>query len=152
MIFKFIYLFIYLFIHNFATSNRLTMQKTQLYKALVHPKLDCCSCVWDPPSITLLDKLEPIQGFAANLYMKWCMVPSTLFTSDLNLPTLYSHRSWQKVLLCRHIITNKSIISPSSHFSPPPHPNPRTHHPHTVQVPFARTACFHAILPLCIHL
>ena len=43
-------------------------------------------------------------------------------------------------LLCRCIIRNEPIISLSSYFSPPPHPNPRTHLPHTVHVPFARTA------------
>ena len=52
-------------------------------------------------------------------------------------------RSRQKVLLCRRIIRNESIISPSSYFPPPSsHHNPRTHHPHTVHVSFARTSSF----------
>ena len=67
---------------NFHLADQKTL--SQLYKALVLPKLDYCSCVWDPP-------------------------PSLL------------QISW----------------SPS-----PPHPNPRTHLPHTVHVPFARTASF----------
>ena len=65
---------------NFQQAN----QKTQLYKALVLPKLDYCSCIWDPPSITLLDKLELIQGFAAKLYVKRCMVsPPQLYSPHI---------------------------------------------------------------------
>ena len=86
--------------------------------------------------------VESIQGFAAKLCTKQWSVPSTLVTSDLNWPTLRSRRSRQKVLLCRCIIRNESIISPSSYFSPPPHPNPRTHLPHTVHAPFARINSF----------
>ena len=125
---------------NFQLADQKTL--SQLYKALVLPKLDYCSCVWDPPSITLSNKLESIQGFAAKLCTKRWSVPSTLVTSDLNWPTIRSRRSRQKVLLCRRIIRNESIISPSSYFSPPPHPNPRTHLPHTVHAPFARTTSF----------
>ena len=109
---------------------------------MVLPKLDYCSCGWDPLSITLLDKLESIQGFAAKLCMKRWSAFSSLVISDLNWPTLHSRRSRQKVLLCRRIIRNESIISPSSYFSVPAHPNPRTHLPHTLHVPFARTVSF----------
>ena len=43
----------------------------------------------------------------------------------------------------RHIIKNKSIINFSILiFLPPPHPNPRTHHFHTIHIPFARTSSF----------
>ena len=66
----------------------------------------------------------------------------SIVTSDLNWPTLRSCCSRQKVLLCRRIIRNESIISPSPYFSAPAHPNPRTHLPHTLCVPFARTASF----------
>ena len=103
---------------NFQLADLKTL--SQLYKALVLPRLDYCSCIWDPPppSITLSNKLESIQGFAAKLCTKRWSVPSTLLTSDLNCPILYSCRSRQKVLLCRRIIRNESIIPPSSYFHP----------------------------------
>ena len=90
-------------------------------------------------SITFSDKLESIQGIAAKLCTKRWSEPPTILASDLNWPALCSR---QKVLLCRRIIRNKSIISPSPYFFPPPHPNPRTHHPHSVHVLFARTTSF----------
>ena len=99
-------------------------------------------------SITFSDKLESIQGFAAKLCTKQWSDPPTVLDSDLNWPTLCSR---QKVLLCRRIIRNKSIISPSPYFFPPPHPNPRTHHPHTVHVLFARTTSFQSFFTQQLH-
>ena len=66
---------------------------SQLYKALVLPKLDYCSSVWDPASSTLSDKLESVQRFAAKLC--WSASPTEL-TSALNWPSLRSRRSRPK--------------------------------------------------------
>ena len=125
---------------NFHLADQQTL--CQLYKTLVLPKLDYCSSVWDPTSSTLVEKLESVQRFAAKLCSKrWSDSPTTL-SKALNWPTLHSRRSRQKVMLCRRIFKNESIISPSSYFSPPAHLNSRLYHPHSVRVPFARTAFF----------
>ena len=81
---------------------------SRLYKALVLPKLDYCSCVWDPASsTTLTDRLESAQRFAAKLCTKrWSDSPS-LLTASLNWPSL-----------CRRIIRKESIIPPCLYFSP----------------------------------
>ena len=101
---------------NFQLADQKTL--SQLYKALVLPMLDYCSCVWDPSSTILSDKLESVQRFAAKLCTKrWSDSPTSLI-SALNWPTLHSRCSRQKVLLCRRIIKNESIISPSPYFSP----------------------------------
>ena len=126
---------------NFRQADCVTLSR--LYKALVLPKLDYCSCVWDPASsTTLTEKLESVQRFAAKLCTKrWSDSPS-LLTARLNWPNLHSRRSRQKLQLCRRIIRKESVIPPSSHFSPPSHVNPRTSHPFTVNVPHARTTAF----------
>ena len=99
-----------------------------LYKALVLPKLDYCSSVWDPHTITLSDRLESVQRFAAKLCTKrWSASSSDLFSS-LNWPQLHTCRLRQKALLCRRIIRNESIIQPLSYFHPQCNPNPRTCH------------------------
>ena len=92
--------------HNFQQVDQ---------KTLVLSRLDYGSCIHYPPSITLSDKLESIQGFAAKLCMKWWSAPSTL---DLNWPTLRSRSSRQKVLLCRHIIKQIHHFSILAFFSP----------------------------------
>ena len=77
---------------------------------------------------------------------QWSCVNTVVAYDFLYLPQIWTGlpsapTTRQKVLLCRCVIRNKSIIFPSSYFShSPPHPNPRTHHPHTVHVPFARTS------------
>ena len=38
-----------------------------LYKCLILPHLDYCSAVWEPSTITLINKLESVQKFAAKL-------------------------------------------------------------------------------------
>ena len=46
------------------------MALSHLYKALVLPKLDYCSSVWDSHAVILIDRLESVQRFAAKLCMK----------------------------------------------------------------------------------
>ena len=97
-----------------------TCRPANLVQALVLPKLDYCSIVWDPTSSTLAEKLESVQRFAAKLCSKrWYNI-----IQALNWPTLHSRRSRQKVLLCTSLL------------------NSRTYHLYSVRVPFARTASF----------
>ena len=125
---------------NFRQADQRTL--SQLYKALVLPKLDYCSCVWDPATSTLINRMESVQKFAAKLCMKRWSDSSDSLVSGLNWATLRYRWSRLKAQLCRRIILNEPIISPSSYFSPPPHFNPRSHHHRSVCVPFARTASF----------
>ena len=124
---------------NFGQADCQTL--CQLYKALILPKLDYCSC--DPiSSATLSDKLESVQKFAAKLCTKRWSDSPTLLMISLNWPTLRSRRSRQRAMLCRRIIRNESIIPPSPYFCHQPHRNPRTSHSHSVIVPHARTCAF----------
>ena len=125
---------------NFYQADQRTL--THLYKALVLPKLDYCSCVWDPSSSSLTAKLEAVQRFAAKLCSKQWSGDSHSLVSSLGWPSLQSRRLRQKAMLCRRIICGESIISPSPYFSPLPHINPRIHHRHSVKVPYARTAAY----------
>ena len=125
---------------NFHQADQRTL--AHLYKALVLPKLDYCSSVWDLHSTMLTDRLEAVQRFAAKLCSKrWSDSPSQLLSS-LNWPSLRTHRIRQKAQLCARIIKNASIIQPHSYFHPHPNRNPRIHHSCPVLVPFARTSSF----------
>ena len=53
---------------NFRQADQRTL--SQLYKALVLPELDYCSCVWDPATSTLINRMESVQKFAAKLCTK----------------------------------------------------------------------------------
>ena len=45
---------------------------SHLYKALVLPILEYCSCMWDPLQVYNKEKLESVQGFTAKLATrKW---------------------------------------------------------------------------------
>ena len=52
---------------------------SHLYKALVLPKLDYCSSMWDLHTITLSDRLESIQRFASRL----CTRPPLTYSPHL---------------------------------------------------------------------
>ncbi len=53
---------------HFHTADTSTL--SFLYKALVLPHLDYCSCVWDPSSSGNINLLESVQKFAARLCTK----------------------------------------------------------------------------------
>ena len=59
---------------NFRQADQRT--RSQLYKALVLPKLEYCSCVWHPTTSTLTDQLESVQRFTAKLCTKDWSDPS----------------------------------------------------------------------------
>ena len=125
---------------HFHTADTMTL--SFLYKALVLPHLDYCSCVWDPPSSGNINILESVQKFAARLCTKRWDDPYTSLLTTLSWTPLSSRRSQQKVTLCRRILKGESILPPAS-FSLHPHPNPRlNHHDQLLTVPFARTVSF----------
>ena len=89
---------------NFRQADQRTL--SQLYKALVLPKLDYCSCVWDPATLTLINRMESVQKFAAKLCTKRWSDSSDSLVSGLNWATLRYRRSRLKAQLCRRIILN----------------------------------------------
>ena len=107
---------------NFYQADQRTL--THLYKALVLPKLDYCSCVWDPSSSSLTAKLEAVQRFAAKLCSKQWSGDSHSLVSSLGWPPLQSRRLRQKAMLCRRIICVVHHLSQPILFSSPPHKPP----------------------------
>ena len=82
----------------------------RLYKAIVLPHLDNC-CVWDPPHVTNIAKIERVQSFAA-LVPNDCSRDSTELKSALGWHSLAGTRLYQKLCLCRRIVRGESIIPP----------------------------------------
>ena len=118
--------FMYRFFHG-ADSATLSY----LYKCLVLPHLDYCSAVWDPSTITLINKLESVQKFVAKLVTKCWSTPSDYLLPSLNWCTLQVRRRRQKAMICRRILYGSSII-PASHSS----------HSMSLIPPFATTSCY----------
>ena len=63
---------------SFHQADQKTL--THLYKSLILPKLEYCSCVWDPHTALLIDSLESVQSFAAKLCSKRWSAPSAEVT------------------------------------------------------------------------
>ena len=97
---------------NFHQADQRSL--THLYKALVLPKLDYCSCVWDPYSAMLSAKLESVQGFAAKFCSnRWSDSSNSLVTA-LNWPPFKAKGA---ALQAYH----QERVHYPSHFSFPPH-------------------------------
>ena len=94
----------------FRDSNPQCLAK--LYKAIVLPHLDYCSCVWDPPHVTHITKLESVQSFAARVVLNDWSRDSSELKSALGWSSLASRRLHQKLCLCRKIVRGESIIPP----------------------------------------
>ena len=88
----------------------------QLYKSTVLPLLDYCSCVWDPHHSTLANKVEGVQKFAARIATRDWTGNYENLRSQLGWPPLSTRRVWQKLLLCRRILSGNSIISAYSNY------------------------------------
>ena len=98
-----------------------------LYKATVRPLLDYASSIWDPIHKVHSLALERTQNFAARVTLNswsWNTDPSVLKTT-LGWSPLQQRRLFQKICLCRRILTGQSILPPST-FSI--HPKPTRSH------------------------
>ena len=111
----------------------------QLYKSLVLPILDYCSCVWDPHFATHENKLESVQALAAKIATKQWNSNYNDLLKLLSWPRLSIRRKKQKVSLCHRIISGHSIIPPSF-FSPHPSPHLRHNHHMPLSYPKIRTS------------
>ena len=86
---------------------------SKLYKAIVLPHLEYCSCVWDPPFTKYITALERVQSFAARVVTNTWPLESAPLVESLQWPSLSQRRYFQKLCLCRRILCGFSIIPPS---------------------------------------
>ena len=86
---------------------------SKLYKAIVLPHLEYCSCVWDPPFTKYITALERVQSFAAHVVTNTWPLESAPLVESLQWPSLSQRRYFQKLCLCRRILCGFSIIPPS---------------------------------------
>lgn len=121
---------------SFRESGQLCLNK--LYKSVVLPHLDYCSCVWDPHQITYVNKIEHIQSFAARIVTNNWTKDAAQLKSDLKWSPLADRRKFQKLSLCYRILSGNSII-PSSVFQPHPHPCARRMNSKPLYLPYLRT-------------
>ena len=108
---------------------------TQLYKSLVVPILDYCSCMWDPNYTLYVDKLESVQKFATKVILRDWNSCYNYWMKLLNLLLLSIRRKKQKLFLCYRIVTGRSIIPPTL-FTP--HPCPSLRHAHHIPLYYPR--------------
>ena len=83
---------------------------SKLYKAIVLPHLEYCSCVWDPPFTKYITALECVQSFAARVVTNTWPLESVSLVESLQWPSLSQRRYFQKLCLCRRILCGFSII------------------------------------------
>lgn len=109
-----------------------------LYKALVRPVLEYCACVWDPHHVKYSNRIESVQSFAARLATKKWSADSASLKQELSWPLLSARRNFQKLCVCRRILSGNSIIPPSV-FSP--HSNRSVRHTNSYPLfqPFVKT-------------
>ena len=95
----------------------------QLYKSLVLPILDYCSCVWDPHFATHENKLESVQALAAKIATKQWNSNYNNLLKLLSWPRLSIRRKKQRVSLC-----HRSLHHPVLFLHP--HPSHLRHNHH----------------------
>ena len=126
---------------NFHQAGPKTL--SHLYRTLVLPKLNYCSCVWGPHTTSLINSLESVQSFTAKLCTKrWSSLSTDLIQSLTGLPSALTTQDTRFKSAGRHIISHESILPCASYFHPLPHIDPRTQNSQFVSVPFARTTSF----------
>ena len=121
---------------NFYLADSTCLNR--LYQAIVLPKLDYCSCIWDPYQTTYIEKLERVQEFAAKLVMRNWHAHGSELVKQLGWPSLRHCRQFFKMCLCRRILCGDSLI-PRNIFNP--HSSARIRHKNSIPpfLPHVRT-------------
>ena len=104
--------------HNFLRRNfKVNSQKIKdhAYKALVRPKLEYSSCIWDPSHTNQIKQIEKVQRraarFTCNRYHNTSSVTDML--EDLDWPTLQVRRLRTRLIMFYKIIHFPVAIYPS---------------------------------------
>ncbi|KAK3090224.1 hypothetical protein FSP39_010191 [Pinctada imbricata] len=115
---------------NLKTANQNI--KDQAYRALVRPKLEYASSVWDPHTKESASKLEMIQRrgarYVCNRYHNTSSVTEMIDTLDW--PPL-THRRLRTRLIMMYKITHALVAIPSNTILIPPDTRTRKQHTHT---------------------
>ena len=90
-----------------------------IYKVIVRPILDHASCVWDPQHLVHQTRLERVQSFASKIVTKRWRESPTLLKEELGWEPLKVRREFQKLCVCRKILSGESLIKYNS-FQPHP--------------------------------
>ncbi len=117
-----------------------TKVKDHAYKALVRPKLEYSSSVWDPHTKTQKDQIEKVQRraarYASNRYHNTSSVTNMMQT--LNWPPLEIRRTRSRLIMFYKIIqlcsSHPSTEKPSNHCRPeipPQYPSFLQTHPNS---------------------
>ena len=82
-----------------------------LYKAIVLPHLDYCSCVWNPPHVAHTAKIER-RGFSHLWHVLSIMTGhmTSELKSALEWQSLTSRQLYQKLCLCHRTVRGESTI------------------------------------------
>ena len=120
----------------FDNCNRSCL--SDLYKSIILSHLDYCSSVWDPYHKVHIQALERVQTFTARLVTSNWSGNGESLRSLFSWPKLATHRQFQKICLCRRIVTGGSLI-PTCFFEPHPHPTSSHCNSLPLHRPYVRT-------------
>ena len=120
----------------FGNCNRSCL--STLYKSVILPHLDYCSSVWDPYHKVHIQALECVQTFTARLVTRNWSGNGESLRSLLSWPKLATRRQFQKICLCRRIVTGGSLI-PTCFFEPHPRPTSSQCNSLPLHRPYVRT-------------
>ena len=110
-----------------------------LYKSVILPHLDYCSSVWDSYHKVHIQNLEHVQTFAARLVTSNWSGNGESLHSLLSWPKFATRRQFQKICLCRRILTGGSLIPICFFFEPHPHPTSSHCNSLPLHRPYVRT-------------
>ncbi|KAK3103518.1 hypothetical protein FSP39_019827 [Pinctada imbricata] len=117
-------------------KTRHTQTRETAYKTLVRPQLEYASCVWDPYTKDLTDKVERIQRRAA----RWCLNNFSLQRSvsdmldKLEWQTLQHRRQTARLVMFHKIVYALVAIPIPDHYQLPVRTSSRNHQHHYYQV------------------
>lgn len=118
--------------------------KLQAYNAIIRPKLEYASVVWDPYTKKDIQSLEALQKkairFIFNKY-KRLDSPTQLMNAN-NIPTLAVRRKISRLKFLRNIFNGKLGMSAPSYLKTTTARTTRNAHKHTLQHIFAKTEAF----------